>query len=124
MRIWPLIAGIAGLAAAAVQMLRGQDGLPRMAGQLAHPAQGAMIEIVWHSLTGLMFVLAAGLLVSAGAGKPAGRIIGWLGAAGFGWITAVHFAKAHAALGDPFAFYPVWFSGVAAVLSAVAAMRR
>lgn len=118
-----IVSGLAALAAAGVQVMRGFDGLPRIVAQLAHPAQGAMIAIVWHSLTFAMAVLGAALLASARASRPVAKGAALLSMVILGGAGAITAYMAASALGDPFAFYPVYFLAGAALLSGLAALK-
>ncbi len=118
-----LLAALATAVSVVVQAMRGMDGLPQIAGQLAHPAQAAMVEIVWHSFTLTVAVFALALFATMKARPGAARAVAVLSALILGGAAGLTAAIAGDALGDPLAFYPVYFLGLAGALSAFAAAR-
>lgn len=115
-----LLAGLVALVVAAVRHLRSRGTVERMALELEHPAEQAILAIVWHSLTAIMFAFGILLIVSAwrsrgfarGAALSAMLVHGIL-ALVMGLIAAAH-------LGNPAAFYPIFPLTLTALLSAAA----
>lgn len=118
-----LIAGLVVLVVAAIRHLRSRGTVERMAMELAHPAEQAIIAIVWHSLTAIMFAFGILLIVSAWRSRGFARATAIGAVLVFGLPAVVMGAIAGAHLGDPLAFAPIFAFGLATILSLVAFVR-
>ena len=122
MRVFSLVAGAAAIGVAGFRYVRSLDGIRNMSAELGNP-EGALAAIVWHSLTYVMAVLGVALLLSVRASRETALSVGLLATAIFGGIAAIMATYSAAALGDPFAFYPVFLLAGLAALSGVAAAK-
>ena len=122
MRIFSLIAGAAAVAVAVFRYVASIDGVRSMAVQVGNP-EGALVGTVWHSLTYIMALVGAALLLSAKAQRETAQALALLATAIFGGITAIMLTQAWGMLGDPFAFYPVYLLGGLALVSGAAAAK-
>lgn len=78
---------------------------------------------MWHALTYAMALFGAALLATVRASRDAALAVAMLATAFFGGVAAIMAVTAGAALGDPFAYYPVFVLAAVALLCAVAAAR-
>lgn len=118
-----VLAGLAALLLAAVRVLRGQETLARMSGELSHPAQAAMLHIVWHSLSAIFFALGVLMIISAWGSRGSARMAATAATVIFGIVAVFMGAIAAAELGNALAFYPVFFLAAVSALSGLAAVK-